>query len=292
MKLIEDKKLFGKINIVDILLVLIILVFGIVGYKKVFTNDAGISIGAKLYKTNFLLKIQSVPEDIYKYLEEGVDVYDNETNSYIGKLVSFYSGDCLVNKIDLTNNQYVLSDTPEKINIFLNVEVEVADNPGDLITANNYYVKVGKYINIRSGKFAGGGYIIGVDRLEQHKPEEPKFADDSFSYTIFIEDIANTSEKAFQIGDEVFDKMSGAALGKITDINVSESRQKIDTLDGTIILAGVPDRIDVLLTIGTDGSLKNGEYLANGLTRIMGGSFRSIKTDYIMCSGMIIDIND
>ncbi len=290
MKLIEDKKLFGKINIVDIVLLLIILVVGIVGYKKIFTNDSNVSIGAKYYKTDFTLKVSSVPESLVKYLETGVDVYDNETNSYIGKVVSFSSGECLVNKINLNTNEYVLTETPEKINIYLVVEVEVADTDGDLINANNYYVKIGKYINVRAGKFAGGGYITEITRLENGTLELPKFEDDSFKYDLFITDIADTSEKAFKIGDEVYDKMSSAYLGRITGIKVDKCRLKIDTLDGKTVLAETPDRIDVTLEITTNGQLKNGEFLANGLTRIQAGSFKQIKTDYIMCSGMIVDI--
>ena len=290
MKLIENKKLFGKINIVDIVLVLIILVVGLIGYKKIFTNDSGVSIGAKYYKTNFLLKIESVPASIFNYLEEGVDVYDNETNTYIGKLTSFYSGDAMVKKVDLVSNKYVLTKRPEKINIYLNVEVEVADNPGDLINSNNYYVKIGKYINIRSGKFAAGGYIIGVDRIEEIETKLPEFTDDSFSYKFFIADIADTSAKGFKVGDEIFDKMSSASLGYITDIDAKPSRQIVDVLDGSVVLSEVPERIDVTLTITTNGQQKNGEYLANNLTRLQAGSFKQIKTDYIMCSGMVVDI--
>lgn len=294
MKLIENKKLFGKVNIVDILLVLIVLVVGLVAYKKIFSSESSISIGAKFYKTNFVMRVDSVPTNLINYLEEGSEVYDNESNVYIGKLLSFYSGDYEVECADRENDTYVKTTVPNKNSVYLKVEAEVADNPGDLITANNYYVKVGKYLSVRAKNFAGSGYIIEVDRIEeldkenQAKSSEPE--DKMFTYYVTINDIAETSKKAIKAGDEVYDKSSGAYLGKIVDAEFTPCMRQLDTHKGEIIEAEVPDRIDVVLKITVEGQIKNGEYLANGITRIIAGGFRTLKTDYVMFSGMITDI--
>ena len=292
MKLIEDKKLFGKINIIDILLVVIIIVGGAFAYTKVFKGDGAVSIGAKYYTTNYLMRVQSVSEDLMNFLEVGTEVYDNETNQYIGKLVSFYSGDCMVDVRNLVDDTYVLSKIPDKVNIYMKIEVSVAEHAGDLINSSNYFVKVGKYVNIRTGKFAGGGYILEIDEIPELAKAEVKKEKGTFNYDIFVEDISATSAKALHKGDEVYDKMSNAYMGRIVDFKVKPHERQLQTLSGETIMAEVPEKIMVTITINVEGGLKDGEYFANGLTRINGGAFKSIKTDYLMCSGMIMRIED
>ncbi len=292
MKFIEDKKLFGKINIVDILLVVIVLAGGLCAYKKVFNNDSNVSIGAKYYTTNFMMRIQSVSPAIYDFLKADTDVYDNETNQYIGKLKSFSSGECLVDMISYTEEKYVMSKIPDKINIYLNIEVQVAERPGDLVNSSNYFIKVGKYINVRAGTFAGGGYIMEVDEIPELVKEVPEKEEGTFNYYVFIEDISESSAKALHKGDEVYDKMSNAYLGKIVDFEVVPHKRQLQILDGTTIMSEVPQKIAVTLKLNVEGGLKDGEYLAKGLTRINGGGYKTLKTDYIMCSGMIMKIEE
>jgi len=292
MKIIENKKLFGKINIVDILLVVIILAGGLIAYNKVFKNDSNVAIGAKYYTTTLKMRVESVSPELMKFLETGVDVYDNETNQFIGKLVGFESGDCYMNATDYSGDRYVSSLVPEKINIYLIVEIQVAERAGDLINSSNYFSKVGKYINVRAGKFAGGGYIIEIKDIPELAKEKVEKKDGTFNYKIYVEDLSATSKPAFHVGDEVYDKMSNAYLGRIVEFEFRPFRKQLQGFDGTTTLSEVPNKIAVMITVNTEGELKNGEYLANGLTRIQGGSFKTIKTDYIMCSGMIMDIED
>ena len=294
MKLIENKKLFGLVNIIDILLVIIILIGGLFAYKKIFSSDSGVNLGAKYYKTTFTMKVDSVPSSVVNYLEKGSEVYDNESNVFIGKLIDFKSDDYESYVENRENNTFVKTKVPDKISVYLTVETEVSDNPGDLITANNYYVKVGKYLSVRAKNFAGSGYIISMDRIDEEASGEvilPKSSENNFTYYVTINDIAETSKEAISIGDEIYDKSSSAYLGKIVDAEFSVSERQIETDKGEIILAEVPGRLDVKLKITTDGQIKNGEYMANGITRIIVGGFKSLKTDYILFSGMITDID-
>ena len=184
MKLIENKKLFGLVNIIDILLVIIILIGGLFAYKKIFSSDSGVNLGAKYYKTTFTMKVDSVPSSVVNYLEKGSEVYDNESNVFIGKLIDFKSDDYESYVENRENNTFVKTKVPDKISVYLTVETEVSDNPGDLITANNYYVKVGKYLSVRAKNFAGSGYIISMDRIDEEASGEvilPKSSENNFT---------------------------------------------------------------------------------------------------------------
>lgn len=164
MKIIENKKLFGKINLMDILLLAIILVAGVVIYNVVFSSETTVNIGAQYFTTTCVIKLDDLPVGASEYLLSGADVYDNETNVYIGKLVESRSGDCITIRQDKETKKFVESKIPDKESVYMTLEVNVSDQGADLVTANNYFIKVGKYVSVRCHNFAGGGYITFVDR--------------------------------------------------------------------------------------------------------------------------------
>lgn len=164
MKLIENKKLFGVINLIDIMIVLVLLVAGGLVYKTVFQSETVVSSGAKYFNTTCTMRIDALPEGASQYLEVGAPVYDNETNVFIGTLKEFSSGDYKEIRINTETNQFVESKIPGYESVYATVEVNVSDQGADLITAENYYIKVGKHVNIRSKNFAGGGYITLIER--------------------------------------------------------------------------------------------------------------------------------
>ena len=112
-----------------------------------------------------------------------------------------------------------------------------------------------------------------------------------FTYTISIANLANSSPDMIKLGDEVYDKVSNAYIGKIVEIEASQAVGLIELENGEVIDAVMPGRADVKLKIETEGNIKNGEYLANGLIRIMVGNYREIKTKYLMCSGTVSSID-
>lgn len=112
-----------------------------------------------------------------------------------------------------------------------------------------------------------------------------------FTYTISVEGLSATSKDMLKEGDEVYDKVSGTYIGKISNLEINEAYGLLERKSGDVILAKIPGKIDVKMTIETEGNIKNGEYLANGLIRIMVGSLKEIKTKYLMCYGTVTAID-
>lgn len=111
-----------------------------------------------------------------------------------------------------------------------------------------------------------------------------------FSYVVRVEGISETSGDMIKVGDELFDKVSNSNIGKITEIRVEPSKGFFQDTDGTISKLEMPTKIDVELTVETDGKVVNGEYIANGLIRILVGQTKQVKTKYWMASGVITSI--
>ncbi len=164
MKLIEHGKLLGKINVVDILLVAIVAIVCLVAYRVVFQKDTTVAIGAKFVTTTCEARLDGMPVGSSKYVSVGAPVYDNETNVQIGTLKSVKVGDYTRVTVNHETNEFVEVKVPDKENVYLTIEVDVSSQGPDLVNANNYYVKIGKPVNIRNGSFAGSGYMIALER--------------------------------------------------------------------------------------------------------------------------------
>lgn len=112
-----------------------------------------------------------------------------------------------------------------------------------------------------------------------------------FTYEIMVEALSESSKDMLRVGDEVYDKVSNTYIGKIAELEIVEAQGLLETENGEVIRSKIPNKIDVKMKIETEGTIKNGEYLANGLIRIMVGNQKQIKTKYLMCMGTISSID-
>ncbi len=112
----------------------------------------------------------------------------------------------------------------------------------------------------------------------------------TFTYIVRVEGISETSEEMIKVGDKLFDKVSNSNIGEIIDVKVEPSKVIFEDTDGTISRVEMPTKIDLELKVETKGQVKNGEYIANGLIRILVGQTKEIKTKYWMASGIVTDI--
>jgi len=110
-----------------------------------------------------------------------------------------------------------------------------------------------------------------------------------FSYVVLISGVSNTTGEVIKVGDELYDKATSSPMGKITNIKTSSAIGYLKTNSGDVLAKEIPGKLDIELTIETQGSVKDGEYYANNIIRILAGSSKQLKTKYVMFIGEIID---
>lgn len=130
-----------------------------------------------------------------------------------------------------------------------------------------------------------------IQATNENLASESTTSSTSFTYTIEIKNLASTSAEVLREGDEVYERTSNTMIGKISHLEITQAQGLLEKTNGEIITSPLPNRIDVKMTIQTDGTIRNGEYLANGLIRILVGNFKEIKTKYLMCAGTIISLD-
>ena len=112
----------------------------------------------------------------------------------------------------------------------------------------------------------------------------------NFEYTVKFQNVRSTSGEMLKVGDIVYDKVSGTQIGEISSVSVTPTVLQLETMTGEIINDEFEDRSDIVITVQTTGEIKNGEYMASDLIRILLGKNLGIVTKYVDVSGVINNI--
>ena len=86
----EKGRLFGKVNIVDLLIVIIILAAGAFLGMKLLGPDSAV---ANTQKVRVTLYCEETPNYVAEQLEAGAEVWDSDNNVTLGYLTEWRTGD-------------------------------------------------------------------------------------------------------------------------------------------------------------------------------------------------------
>lgn len=150
MKITDDKgRLFGIINVVDLLIILLVVVIAVVGYK--FLNNT-VTEPAEQRTQLVTMEITNKRESFCKNIKIGDEAIEKVNNVPFGivKAVSYKPAEeTVASKVDGTINKVSI---PERFDATVVLEVPV--------TAN---VQVGKLLSLKAKNFTGSGYVLAVE---------------------------------------------------------------------------------------------------------------------------------
>ena len=153
--MIIDKKgkLFGKINIIDLLLVLVIVAaVGIFGYKYISGNNGAVGGGSGV---NGKAKVTFYTEEVSDFvvdgtIEIGAPVIDVNTSTVMGTIVDFKIEESHSYASD-AEGKFVLSEKPEHSAVTVVIESDGAQMVNGIkIGSNKYYI--GHSMTITAGR--------------------------------------------------------------------------------------------------------------------------------------------
>lgn len=152
----EKGKLFGKVNLLDLILVVIILAV-IAAACILFAG--GPKAGATLPVT-YTVEIQNKDEAYFAHVVEGETVTDGITGVYVGKIKDFEKKPAVV--LTQADNRIVAASPEGRYDGYVQIEVEAGVSYPDLL-ASDIELKIGSEIAFRSESLAMHGYIVAVD---------------------------------------------------------------------------------------------------------------------------------
>ncbi len=146
----KDGKLFGKISIVDIAIILIIAILAVGVYSRFAGKTETIVTSGEKISCTFIVK--NVRMYSVEALQKGGPLYDKTSKEYIGEItkVTYEGGEYQVNMADGSFENIV---PEERYNAYVTVEFSGKIGDNGYYTAANKYLAPGTSVIINS-KFA------------------------------------------------------------------------------------------------------------------------------------------
>lgn len=165
MGLIDSKgRLFGKINIVDLLIVLLIIsIAG--GIYLVFFGGSDKQV-VETRKVVYDFEITNVNMEFIDAITPGDPIRDSTRGNELGTVVSKTSRNATMLNEDLINGRYVIADVPDAYDVVITIEAKANITPANIIVGGAE-VKVGKKFFIKGKGYANQGFVTKMTLVGQ-----------------------------------------------------------------------------------------------------------------------------
>jgi hypothetical protein len=160
MQIINEKgKLFGVINVLDLLFLVIIVLGLVIGYKY-FSGSAVAGVQGNVY---FEVELKSVKQEFADKIKVGDEIKDSIKGYYLGKVSNITVSPEVSTNWDTVSETFVEKESPEDKTVLIEVLANGAVNDDEgFIYAEGQPVAVGKEMFIKGKGYAHQGYITKV----------------------------------------------------------------------------------------------------------------------------------
>lgn len=157
MSLIDKRgRLFGKINILDFLIILFAaaVVFGAYTF---FSGDSSEKV-SQSSKLEYDFEITNVNQDFVDAINEGDPIRDSTRGNFMGRVISKSSRKATMLNEDLINGRYVIAEVPNAYDVVITIEAAATITPTNVIV-DGQEIKVGKKFYIKGKGYANQGFV-------------------------------------------------------------------------------------------------------------------------------------
>ncbi|SHH48555.1 DUF4330 domain-containing protein [Tepidibacter thalassicus] len=164
--IIDNKgKLFGKISIIDILVVLCIFSFVLGVYYKFF-HVKEIKAVNSLDTIEYKIDIKDIRKASVDSLKKGVEVYEKRTDRYLGKVVEkkVVPMEAYIEKTDGT---IVKAEKPDRYEMIITLVTSGVEREDSFLANGNKEINVGSEINIKTRLVSFVGVISDVKKINK-----------------------------------------------------------------------------------------------------------------------------
>ena len=155
-------KLFGKIPIFDLVIILVVLVVAVVGIKIINTSKSGQSyIATETKDIVFTVVFNNISSQIICEPEIGEKVIDNLTNNNLGSVISVKTEPYVAYDYSNITGEVVTSTLEGRKN--MTIEIAATATVSDVCTEiNGVKIGIGKNMTFSMPSVCANGYITNI----------------------------------------------------------------------------------------------------------------------------------
>lgn len=160
----ESEPKIKKINLLDAIIIFIVLIACVFGYRFISKRQTIIAPGNTTKVVYQVRTNESLPE-VFNMIVEGTEIYDSVKNYKIGvvkkkEIISSERSEMNLNEGKFESSKLSQDDV---IDILLTIEAEASITEQN-ISIGDYVIKVGQEAMVRGKGYAGVGYIVSIER--------------------------------------------------------------------------------------------------------------------------------
>lgn len=158
----EKGKLFGKINILDLIIIAVVvlaLVFGLL----MFTRDKAAS---GTVRTVYTIEVLQEEPEYFDHIIVGEPVEDGQTRDPMGKIVDVEISPSEFVATNMTDGKFQIEELEGKYDGLISIELDAEVKYPDIIGGKEA-IKIGKKLALRSSSAAMTGFVVAMDYDEQ-----------------------------------------------------------------------------------------------------------------------------
>ena len=160
--ILKDGKLFGKISIIDIIVIIVILVTALGVYARLTATPETVQV--KTEKFSYVVRIDKVRQYTVDGLNELGVIYDKETKEELGKIVEVISVENTVDTGINSDGEAVKTEYPDKYSVLVRVETDGNVGANGYYTASNRLIGVGGDLSIESKYVSTSGRVVSIGK--------------------------------------------------------------------------------------------------------------------------------
>lgn len=159
----KEGKLFGKISIIDILVIAVILVAALGVYTRFFKTNEKVAVSSETIEYNFVIK--NVRQGTVDGLKKLGPVYDTTTKEYMGDIVSVSEKTAISEKA-LADGSVINAEIPDRFDVTLTIKTSGSSNNSGYYTQNNLLLCAGSKFVIGTKFVKTSGEVSLVQTAE------------------------------------------------------------------------------------------------------------------------------
>ncbi len=158
----KNGKLFGKINILDILIMLIILLFIALGATKFFSGLLGSKVGTNTIDVLYTVEVTKKDAEFFESIKEGDAVFKKNTKEIGGEVVSCEIKPAKYITANLNKLSYEVTEAENKFDGYITVKATADVSYPDMLIGGDE-IKIGKSYDLRTENTVLNGYITSIE---------------------------------------------------------------------------------------------------------------------------------
>lgn len=284
---------FNLFDAIIILLVIAVLAGAMLLRSRGANGNAGPA--QSLVPMRYTVELTDAPYGMAELMELGSDVYCSTDNAYLGKLVDVEKRPHRETTYSPNREEYVVYETGETDDVYVTIEGNGYASTREIVVGGKT-VRVGESLAVKGLGYAHAGYISAVDPMSAALPEDNTTGTGELEavYTVRYTDMRDFVADAFQVGDHLYDSLTGAHLGVIEKVDVEPYVLTMLGKEGQPVRVEKTERYAAVVTLHGRAVQKPDGYYLDGATELKVGAttisasrrvIRSLQFDALISIG-------